>query len=388
MSLLDKTVQELGEGSFGKLESGYTIFKMSSYENNPVIKPQDIGLVWEKSGELKIGAVFNGGAELYNNKVFLMPRCHKNYHKKTFFDDKLGKERECLDNYISEIWTLASEDGINFRSYKNSKILGDGTAHQDFKYGIEDIRVIKYKEYYFLIGCGKLKQPFKGSNADRIAIYTTRDFENITYHGIVDSFDSRNAVAFPEEINGKYYMLFRFYPNIHIEYLEGGIDQLLNPAKYNKEWKNIYDNSDKSLLIEVGHLPHEMEKVGPSTQPIKTKNGWLVIYPAVGNIGKDICKLYGVEGKIERGYSINAAILDLDDPRKVLCRTKYPIYIPSFPYELYGNDEYPIDVPAVVFPVGAFVKNNKLLIYAGAGDKYTILLSCKLDTLLHYMLKV
>ena len=98
-----------------------------------------------------------------------------------------------------------------------------------------------------------------------------------------------------------------------------------------------------------------------------------------------IFSLYFPQG-IERGYSISAALLDLEDPRKVVCRTKNPIYIPSAPYELYGNEEYCVDVPAVVSPVGAVVQQNKMLIYAGAADKYIILLTCKLDSLIDYLL--
>ena len=52
----------------------------------------------------------------------------------------------------------------------------------------------------------------------------------------------------------------------------------------------------------------------------------------------------------------------------------------------YGNEEYCVDVPAVVFPVGAVVQQNKMLIYAGAADKYIILLTCKLDSLIDYLL--
>ncbi|MFQ6093655.1 MAG: hypothetical protein ACE5OR_13455, partial [bacterium] len=141
----------------------------------------------------------------------------------------------------------------------------------------------------------------------------------------------------------------------------------------------------QNLLLEAGHYPHEREKIGPGTQVIRTERGWLLIYHAVGEIGDNICKAYGLREKIERGYSICAALLDLDDPKKVLCRTRNPIYIPSAPYELHGNDQYPVDVPAVVFPVGAFVRKEKLIIYAGAGDKYIILLSCNLNNLVNYL---
>ncbi|MCK4476499.1 MAG: hypothetical protein KAU16_07205 [Methanophagales archaeon] len=382
---LDRTVQELGDGTVVLLDSGETVFKLDSHENNPIVKPQDIGLTWHENGVLKIGAVFNGGAEVFQDKVILTSRCHQGYQKSTSFDEKLDIERYCLENYISEVWPLVSDDGLHFTRYQNMVIRGDSTDHQDFIYGIEDIRIVKYGRRYLLIGCGKIKPPFKGANADRIAVYSTGDFVNITYHGMVESFDSRNAVPFSEPVNGRHYMLLRFHPHIHLDFLEAGMDQLLNPSRHIKHWEKIYERRSQNLLLEAGHYPHEKEKIGPGTQVIKTDRGWLLIYHAVGEIEDGICKAYGLSEKIERGYSVCAALLDLDDPRKVLCRTRNPIYIPSAPYELYGNDQYPVDVPAVVFPTGAITIKNKLLIYCGAGDKYVILLTCDLGNLLDYL---
>lgn len=384
-STLDRTVQKLGDGKFVSLDSGETVFKLSSFEGNPIIKPQDIGLTWHEDDELKIGAVFNGGAELFQDRVIVMPRCHQGYSEGRFVDPRTGKERICLENYVSEIWPLVSEDGINFSRFRNVVIRGDGTDHQDFIYGIEDIRIIKYDQRYLLIGCGKTGPAFKAANADRIAVYSTNDFVNITYHGIIESFDSRNAVPFPETIHGQQYMLLRFHPNIYLDVLEAGIDQLLNPSRHIEHWEKIYERRSQNLLLEAGRYPHEKKKIGPGTQIIKTDKGWLVIYHAVGEIKDDICKAYGLAENIERGYSICAALLDLDNPRKVLCRTQKPVYIPSAPYELYGNDQCPIDVPAVVFPVGAFVRKGKLVLYVGAGDKYIILLSCNLENLINYL---
>jgi len=382
---LDGSVQELGDGTVVLLDSKETIFKLDSFENNPIVKPQDLGLTWHEKGELKVGAVFNGGAEVFQDKIILMPRCHQGYRKRTFFDERLNVERTCLENYISEVWPLVSEDGVHFTRFQNVVIRGDGTDHQDFTYGIEDIRIVKYGHQNLLIGCGKINLPFTGENSDRIAIYSTDDFVDITYHGMVESFDSRNAILFPRLVNGRHYMLLRFHPNIHLDFLEAGIDQLLNPSKYIEQWEKIYERRSQNLLLEAGRYLHEKEKIGPSTQLIKTDRGWLLIYHAVGEIDVDICKAYGLAQKIQRGYSVCAALLDLDDPRKVLCRTRRPIYIPSAPYELHGNDRYPVDVPAVVFPVGALVREGKLILYAGAGDKYVILLSCGLDMLINYL---
>jgi len=379
--------KNLGDGKVMEMESGETIFVLDSYEKNPIVTPQDIGLTWKENGELKIGAIFNGGAEFFEDQIILLPRCHRNYRKGKFFDKKLGRERDCLENYISEVWPLISRDGVHFTRFRNVAIRGDGTDHQDFTYGIEDIRIIKYEKSYLLVGCGKIKPPFKGSNADRIAIYSTKDFVKITCNGIVEHFDSRNAVPFPEQVNGNLYILLRFHPNIHISLLKAGMNQLLNPAEHRDLWEEIYKQRSENLLLKGGLYPHEKEKIGPGTQLIKTEKGWLIIYHAVGEIDINICKAYGLSQKIERGYSISAAILDLDEPRTVICRTKNPIYIPSAPYELYGNERYPVDVPAVVFPVGAIVQQNRIFIYAGAADKYIILLSCKLDKLINYLLE-
>jgi len=384
---LDRTLAKIGEGKIIQIGTGEAIFKMDSYENNPIIKPQDLGLIWYEDGKLKIGAVFNGGAEIFQDGIVLMPRCHRKYRKSIFFDKKLGIKRYCFENYISEIWPLVSKDGIHFTRLHNRAIRGDGTDHKDFTYGIEDIRIVKTGPRYLLIGCGKIKPPFKGMDADRIAIYSTDNFMNITYHGIVEFFDSRNAIPFLEPVNGRYYILLRFHPNIHLVHLEAGLDQLLNPSRYKELWKKIYEQREKNLLLEAGHYPHEKEKIGPGPQVIRTTRGWLLIYHAVGEITTSICRVYGVRGKIERGYSVCAALLDLENPRRVLCKTRYPVYIPSAPYELYGNEQYPVDVPAVVFPVGALNREGKLILYAGAGDKYTILLSCNLDELVGYLWK-
>ena len=387
ISSFNQNIQKLGDGEIILLNSGDTIFKMDSFRGNPVVKPQDLGLVWKENDTLKIGAVFNAGAEIFQDKIILLPRCHQGYRKGKFFDKKLGIERSYLENYISEVLPLVSDDGINFTRFQNVVIKGNGTDQQDFIYGIEDLRIIKYDHRFLLVGCGKIKPPFKGENADRIAVYSTEDFVNISYHGLVESFDSRNAIPFPEPINGRYYILLRFHPNIHLACLEAGIEQLLNPSKYKKEWEKLYEQRQQNLLLKAGYLLHEKEKIGPSTPLIKTDKGWLFIYHSVGEIEEDICKEYGLSEKIKRGYSICAALLDPENPEKVLCRTRHPIYIPSAPYELYGDEQYPVDVPAVVFPVGAIVRKDKLILYAGAGDKYIILLSCNLDNLVDYLYK-
>jgi len=172
---LDRAVEKLGSGEAIQINLRETIFKLDSYEENPVVKPQGLGLTSYENGELKIRAVFNGGAEVFQDNVILTPRCQQRYHKSTFFDERLGTERTWLETYISDVWPLVSHDGVHFTRLQNVVIRGDGADNQDFTYGIEDIRIIKYEHRYLLIGCGKLTPPFKGEDADRIAVYSTTD---------------------------------------------------------------------------------------------------------------------------------------------------------------------------------------------------------------------
>ena len=385
-SPLDRTVQGLGEGTFVTLPTGEPLFRLDSYPGNPIVRPEELGLTWSEDGERRVGAVFNGGAELLDGCVVLTPRCQQRYRRGSVIDAALGEERPSFENYVSEVWPLISDDGVRFRRLGNVVIDGDGSSHDDFTHGVEDIRIVRNGSGYVLVGTGKTKPAHNGlHNADRIAVYHTEDFRRIEYRGMVEAFDTRNAVPLPGPVDGRYYMLVRFRPDIHLDVLECGLDQLLNPARYAEAWASVRDRRRETLLLEAGVYPHEREKIGPGPQLIPTDRGWLLIYHAVGEIAAEICNAYGIEGPIGRGYSVSAALLASDDPRRVLRRTRLPIYIPSAPYELNGDDEYPVDVPAVVFPVGAFVHDGKLLVYAGAGDKYVELLSCGLTKLVDYL---
>jgi len=378
-------MQHLSEGELVKLNNKY-MFKLDSHPANPIITPQQLGLTWYEDDTEYIGAVFNGGAEFYppENKFMVLPRIHKDYRKVRFYDKKMGIERWGLENYVAEIWVLESYDGVHFNP-RGTIIKGDGTEHRDFTYGIEDIRVVKHDGAYLLIGCGKIGPPFFSHDSDRIAVYSTSDFRNITYHGIVDVFTNRNAI--PVFTKRASYIFLRFHPHIYLAPLEEGIDQLLHPKKYRPLWRKIYEHRDEFILLRAGELSHGTEKLGPGTQLIPTDEGYLFIYHAVGEIPSNIARIYGLDSGIERAYSVNVMLLDKDVPHKIIAMSESPVYIPHKLWELYGDEKYPVDIPAVVFPVGATVRDGYLFVYGGAADKYEILLTCKLDNLIEYLLK-
>ena len=92
-------------------------------------------------------------------------------------------------------------------------------------------------------------------------------------------------------------------------------------------------------------------KVGAGPSPIETEEGWLLIYHGV---------LTSCNGFV---YSMGAAILDLDEPWKVLYRTKDYLMAPTTDYERVG------DVPNVVFPNAAIVDDDgNVTLYYGCAD--------------------
>ena len=74
MSTIDRSISTLGNGTVVDLSSDEQLFKLDSCRNNPILKPQDIGVTWHENGTLHVGAVFNGGAELFQGKVVLTPK--------------------------------------------------------------------------------------------------------------------------------------------------------------------------------------------------------------------------------------------------------------------------------------------------------------------------
>lgn len=94
----------------------------------------------------------------------------------------------------------------------------------------------------------------------------------------------------------------------------------------------------------------QCKKNGAGPIPIKTEEGWLIFYHGV------FATCNGFR------YSMGASLLDLEDPSKVLYRTKSYLLAPAELYEMTG------DVPNVIFPCAALNEGNKVTVYYGAAD--------------------
>lgn len=161
----------------------------------------------------------------------------------------------------------------------------------------------------------------------RVGIFTTEDFARLELLAITGNRDVRNGVLFPEKIGGKYLLLER--PNT------------VRPPQGAASGDVIELRSSDDLLhwttegpVLSGRRHYWDELIGAGPPPVKIDAGWLLIYHGVAtHLGGTI-------------YQAGAALLDREDPGKVLCRTRDNLLEPRELYELVGQ------VPNVVFPSG------------------------------------
>jgi len=257
--------------------------------------------------------------------------------------------------------------------------------------GVEDARIVKIDDTYYLTYTA-----YDGINA-RGALATSKDlmnFEkqglivpNITYAEFVYLVESagkvnekyyrnhkfyyqeadpekkimvwdKNVVFFPRRINGKLVFLHRIRPGIQIVAVDD-----LNELTL-EFWRNYCENLDEHILMDPTY-PHESSYIGSGCPPIETEHGWLLIY-------------HGVE-ETPRGLVYSAcaaALLDLENPAKVIARLPYALFVPEYKWELKG------EVNNVVFPTGSALFGDTLYIYYGAADEQIACASLSLPLLL------
>jgi len=198
-----------------------------------------------------------------------------------------------------------------------------------------DPRLTWLEDRYYLSWCN-------GYHGPTIGLAYTHDFE--TFHQLENAVlpFNRNGVLFPRRIGGAYALLSRPSDNGHTPFGE------------------IF-YSESPDLVHWGRHRHVMApqpwtwqaaKIGAGPTPIETPEGWLLIYHGV---------LISCNGFV---YSMGAALLDLEQPWKVIARGRDYLLSPQALYEQVG------DVQNVVFPCAALVDaaGDRLTVYYGAAD--------------------
>jgi len=246
---------------------------------------------------------------------------------------------------------------------RNGKVLErrpDPAIKREFdqeKQGCEDARIVKFDDTYYIFYTA-----YNGATV-RVAAASTTDFLSFKKHGvIIPDVNNKDAMIFPEPIDGKVVLIHRVEPNIQFAYFDS-IEQMLSGDE--KYWKDYLKRIDDFTVMRP-EFDWEYSKIGAGAPPIKTERGWLLIY-------------HGVDKNLV--YRAGAALLDLAEPTKVIGRLPYPILEPERTYELKG------DVPNVVFPEGTALFDNELLVFYGGADKVIALATVNINKLLDALLK-
>lgn len=217
-----------------------------------------------------------------------------------------------------------------------------------------DPRLIKVEDTYYIMWC----QDGYGAT---IGIAQTKDFK--TFVRLENPFlpYNRNAVLFPRKINGNYVMLSRPCDNGHTAFG----DIFLSESPDMEFWgrhRHVMGRSENWW---------ENLKIGGGAAPIETDKGWLLFYHGVVNT----CNGYV--------YSIGAAILDINEPSRVLHRCKNYILAPEEWYEERGF------VPNVCFPCATLTDadTGRIAIYYGCADSYVGVAFTTVQDIWDYIIK-
>ena len=244
-----------------------------------------------------------------------------------------------------------SKDAINWKlDPEPIRFICDDKESGAFDYGY-DPRVCWIEDRYVVTWCN-------GYHGPTIGVGYTHDFK--TFHQLENAYlpFNRNGVMFPRKINGKYMMLSRPSDNGHTPFGEIFLSQ--SPDL-------IHWGCHRHVMRPK--QPWEFTKIGAGPIPIETDEGWLMFYHGVLN---------SCNGFV---YSFGAALLDRDEPWKVIARTKPYLMSPQRDYECVG------DVPNVTFPCAALVDSDtgRIAIYYGAADTVTGLAFAQVDEVIEFI---
>ena len=162
--------------------------------------------------------------------------------------------------------------------------------------GIEDARFVEFDEH----GQRMFYATYTAysGNAIRSELLQTTDFMSFRMSPLKGTAARNKGMAlFPRKINGRYAMVGRQdNENLYLIYSD-----------------DLY-SWDGGIAILKPQFPWEFVQIGNCGSPIELDEGWLLLTHGVGPVRK---------------YSIGAALLDKQDPSKVLARSREPLVRPE-----------------------------------------------------------
>jgi len=317
-------------------------------EENPILKPKG-NHFWEAQ------AVFNGCPVKTREGVSLVYRALSLPYYSSLTGARLP---------VSSIGVAQSKDGLHFASRRRFIF----PEHPWERFGCEDPRVTKFNGKYYIFYTALSAWPPKAKGI-KVGLAISKGLKRVREKHLVTPFNAKAMALFPQRIGGRIYAIL----TVHTDQPPARICL----ASFEKEediwsesyWQAWYEDFEKYALPLQRRTEDQLEVGAP---PIKTKSGWLLLYSYIRDyFSKSRERLLGVE----------AVLLDLEDPFKILGRIEVPILAPEEYYERIGL------VPNVVFPSGALVRRNRLYIYYGASDTTCCAASARLPLIMGLLLK-
>lgn len=212
--------------------------------------------------------------------------------------------------------------------------------------GIEDARFVRFTDDDGSVMYYATYTAYNG-RAILPQFIETQDFLHfriLTLNG--SAVQNKGMAIFPRRIQGRYAMLSRQDDeNLFVMFSD-----------------NAHYWSDPHLILRPAEA-WESVKIGNCGSPIETEAGWLVITHGVGPMRK---------------YCIGAALLDLEDPTRVISRLRQPLLCAE------GNEREGY-VPNVVYSCGSLIHGGQLILPYAMSDKATAIASIALSDLLAAM---
>jgi len=300
------------------------------YAGNPILKPER----WSHT----VNAVFNAGAVKFDGETLLMVRV----------EDRSG---------ISHLGVARSRDGLtDWRIEPEPSFQTEPGCYEE-AWGVEDPRITQVGDEYMIVYTGYSR----GGPLVRLA--STFDFRTFERRGTLMPPDDKDAALFPCKFDGRWALLHR-----PASQTDGsgrvGAHIWLSWSPDLRHW------GDHSVIMHARQGGWwDANKIGLGPPPLLTDYGWLVLYHGVRTT---------VSGAI---YRLGLAMLDRDDPSRLLVRGTEWVFGPEAEYERIG------DVPDIVFPCGWVLDDDgqTIRLYYGAADTTVCAATANLNEIIDYL---
>jgi predicted GH43/DUF377 family glycosyl hydrolase len=298
------------------------------HRKNPILTVED----WP----YRANSVFNPAAAIVDGKVLLLVRV----------EDFRG---------FSHFTVARSDNGVNgWEIDPEPTFFPDPVNYPEEIYGIEDPRITYIDE----MGKWAIAYTAFSDSGPLPALAFTEDFRNFERIGPILPPDNKDAAVFPVRFNDKWALLHRPAPTVLTMKANIWIS-------FSTDMKSWGEHEILMYAREGGWW--DAYKIGLSPQPLRVPDGWLIMYHGVRQTTPKI------------SYRLGLALLDLEDPRKVMRRSEGWVFGPQEAYERSG------DVNDVVFPCGWVIVNDEIRIYYGGADTSISMASAKVDDVLRYI---